>query len=340
MSITKRVDKVAISSEFLVDSKKTEYFKWEQYKTASNLKRFDIKNNGLGSPKTVTKLSSTYLQALDLFYDMKRSDKKFKKFAVEGLELSSSRNKEVYSNSWSEDNASWKGGSFLELKEKPDTKQFKEFQSKLKQSTMYKKLHTVFHHANIRKRQMSEHDGEYDHDRRYDVKPFQRACKGVSPVRKLTLNAHLSFSSGIGSDTINKYGAMVAAICNLLESYGILVEINMISTGRGSVQGQNSDEQLFEDTILIKEPNQYLPITSLLGVFSSNFLRRVEFTRIALDAELSKVGADCGLGRPGKFTKEIDFEKGVLNIYSHSMMEENRQTEFLTNIEKALGLAQ
>lgn len=310
-----------------------ENFKYKYYIIPSGLKVKHSKS--MSSPKHVMTIESSFIQAMDLFNSFK-PNKKDKKYNIEGRAITRNSNKDVFDTCLSPEYSTFRGGSLADLDKLPDMTEFNLAKNKLKQSNLYKKLDTIFHQTHVRKRKLNEYDGDYDHDKRFDVNPFQRACKGLSPVKKLTMNVNLSFSCGIGSKTIDKYGSTIAAICNLLESYGVLVEINMLGLGRGSLSNKSSSEQMHIDTIRVKKANQYLPVQSLIKIFNSNFYRRVVFTRKAIVAEFYGDSVDSGLGRPQEFDEYVGFSRGEIFIYSHSALD--NQDEFLKNIESALGI--
>lgn len=306
----------------LIRTEITPHFKWEQFK--HNGDQIGHCRNSKGK-KNVSRMTQTFTQSMDHFYYTCNGPGKDR--------VRSSSNKSKLNDFSGNDNLGFTGGRVEELAEKPSMAIFNTAVKDMRKSNIHKKIKTAFADTSIRKRRMNPHDGEYDHDRRWDVNPFSRAARGISPVRSLKIFANISFSCGVGSDTIDRYGAMMAAICNLLESSGITVEIIL-----QSIHIDSTDSGCFIDNIIIKKPGDYLPAASLIKAFSSNYYRRVLFTNTVMDVELQGKDARGGLSTPASFDEAVAFNKGELHIFSHSILDKSRETEFLTALEKSLGL--
>lgn len=266
-------------------------------------------------------IESTYTQALDYFHSMK------------GKTLERSANQHQFGKLFDDGNLGFKGGTFCDLKRPADLTGFEEAKKKVQKSKMLNKIKAVLRDQTVRRRRSDAHDGEYDLDKKWEVNPFSKASRGKSPHRFLKINAHVSFSGFVSAAQIDKYGAMVAAICNVLESSGIGVEIDFISSGRSNIVGWNN---YFEDRIKLKSLHEYLPPNVLIKAFSSNFYRRVCFSRDVMLAELHDQDVAAGLGTPCKYKAKVTWKKGEVSIYSESITD--NQDRLFEDIEKAIGL--
>ncbi len=146
-----------------------------------------------------------------------------------------------------------------------------------------------------RKRCFSEHDGEWSYDRRHEIEPFSRCKTKQSPARVLEIDAHFSISGWSKPADIDKYGAMVWGVSQLIEKCGIQTRI----VWTDSANKFDEDKKLsYACRILLKEPGKYLAPSLLAACFSSLFYRRIGFMVQILGAEFAHAHSADGLGNP------------------------------------------
>lgn len=227
----------------------------------------------------------------------------------------------------------WRGGSIHNLFTTPSMKSFNKEREKIFKTKAFSKITTKLGQNKTRKRRLNEHDGEYDLDKKWEVKPFSKADKGFTPVKQLEINVDFSFSAGVSPEAINNYGVKVASICDLLESYGITTKLYIMNNLNGNISlGGNSVNQ--QTKILIKDFGEYLPKSQLVRAFSASFFRRVCFYGIIKTADMLGEVACSSLGRPFSYSKIIDSKDGILNLLSHTLSTE----DLIEEVEKVLNI--
>lgn len=209
----------------------------------------------------------------------------------------------------------------LSLVEKNKDKLFKDFGGKFIQFA-------------TKKRVRSEHDGEWDFDRRFDITPFSKRENSSIKRKSITLNVELSFSCRIDVQTINEYGAFVVNFINFLEKSGVTVAVNFTRTGVGAANGFSSYVDRTE--LVVKTADEYVSKEDLMRCFNSIYFRRIGFAEIILAAESVNADACAWLGSPFAFGKNFEYnpETGVLNLYSCASYES--QKDVVSLMEKEL----
>ncbi len=294
--------------------------------------------NSKSSVKNHITIKSTYSEAMNYFEEL---HSKFKsgvraKNLLEGNPQEKVVKELKKSLGPDSDRAKFAGGTPEDLFKTPDMSKYNSMKKILKNSNIFKNLRTSLGETPRRRRTSSAYDGDYDHDKKWDLEPFNRADRLNSNVTTLTLYAYMSFNSKTSSRTIDRYGALIAALVDILESHGIVVRIELVKCNLGFCNALSSTSLV--DRITIKDFGEYLPPPTLVRVFSSNFYRRVLFTRIVIAAHETGQDADYGLGAPTYFTKEVEFVGGGLHVYSHSALDEGEEEKFITELTKALGV--
>lgn len=213
-----------------------------------------------------------------------------------------------------EDREEWTGGSFQGLHDalsgKIDMRPFQKARAELEKTGILAKLQS--HLADVspkRKRRMSEHDGEWNFDRRWDMEAFSSTTRTLAPAQAIEFVANFAISSGTSSQAIDKYGAMVWALSDLIESAGIRTGI----TYRVALNSIDSGETVgTELRVRIKRPEEYLAPSMVAACFRSNFYRRLAFSFMCMGAESFGLGRCSGLGRPIQEPDPIRFEDGKI----------------------------
>ncbi len=229
------------------------------------------------------------------------------------------KNVEAFKRSLFEGDVGWCGGSYDDLVHgKPSTTLFKEEQKKFQSSKLYKKIIRKVGETTRRTRIRCEHDGEWDLDSKYEIKPFNRSVRktGVSG-QIVSITADLCFSAMVSSEAINRYGAFVASIVKALESCGINVELYVRQNGTRFLASSSKKEHSFMmGTYKVKSSGDYMPTSLLLKIFSSNFLRRMMHAQIVCSASYIDEEVSGSLGTPFTFGKVWDVTEDSINIYS------------------------
>lgn len=236
----------------------------------------------------------------------------------------------------SDNKESWRGGTYKELIEslggKVDMAPYREAYSDFMRSNLANKLKTGLSGIESkRSRRMSDKDGEWSYDRRWDMTPFQESYKKPQPVRSIELDAGFSISSYANAEDINRYGVTIWAISELLESSGIQTGITLVITCKGI---DSKSEVSTSVRIRLKEPYEYLAPHLLATTLCCNFFRRVGFTLLVAAPEAISRLANDGLGHVVN-RSAIEFKDGVLLLGPSAHSGYDKQIE--SEVKKAIG---
>jgi hypothetical protein len=159
----------------------------------------------------------------------------------------------------------------------------------------------------MRKRCLSEHDGEWQMERQWEIAPFtatRRETGGYLPT--LAIDIDFSFSVGVDSDKIAEFGAFCWAIVDVLESTGITTDLAVQNTGyleayndMGDLAGTNKG---LLTNVAVKTAGEYVDTMTLARCFTPGFLRRGIF--LAKYAAGDALGASLGSGLSMPFIQE------------------------------------
>ena len=222
-----------------------------------------------------------------------------------------------FEHMYSEGRDEWKGGSYEDLFTHPaDMSTYRSESKKFNASDLNKKIVKAMGESRSRRRTRCEYDGEWSYDNRYDVKPFSRSVRKAGAVKIVKLNVEICFSGGVEASTINRYGCFVASIVKALEASGVLVELWAHHTGTGFINGSSDQNSFDRQSFRVKKTDEYMPVSYLVKIFSSNFLRRVFHSHIILAAMDCGRNVSEGLGQPLKFGKVWECIDDTVNIYS------------------------
>lgn len=208
-----------------------------------------------------------------------------------------------------------------------DLRQFQEARERLAESGIMEKLQTSLAAVKPKRtRKFSEYDGDWEESRRYDMEPFVSTHKTNTIAPIVTIEAWFGASGG-NIQATNSFGAMVWAICDLLESSGVLTKIVYVkqNTTIGVTTGNYGISTRFK--IVAKEWGEYLNPQSLACMLSANFYRRWVWPAIPVALESQDLEVYSGGGHVGgAYTPaggEVFYSEGVLKIcadVSHSMV--------------------
>ncbi len=161
-----------------------------------------------------------------------------------------------------------------------------------------------------RKRQMSEHDGEWSFDRRWEVTPFQATQRVPSPGRTIDISCHMAVTCAVRAEEIARFGAVCWAICDLIESAGVSARIEMLCDvsrlGACNVDGKVRIEA--------KKAGEYVAPSLLAGMFTPLFYRRTMHSLEGIIPNLERAKNRCGLATPNQAPARVAYADGALTL--------------------------
>lgn len=220
-----------------------------------------------------------------------------------------------------QDNGGWRGGTASAVRDafngKFDTARFRAAQEKLKGLIVVPTLDAMT--AKKRTRFLSEYDGEYDFDRRYDLTPFNatRIERG-GVVRTLDIDVEFCFNAGVSAQSISEYGALAWSIVDIVERAGIQVNLRLVMPIQhdGIVHDENAEYSKIKTAvnyISLKKSGEYVETMTLARCFTSMFFRRCTFVLDCIVEQARGRDTDSGLGYPVN-TGKSSAERGRLYI--------------------------
>lgn len=166
--------------------------------------------------------------------------------------------------------------------------------------------------VNKRKRFLSEHDGDYVHERRYDINFMESARREkVQGSNLIKINACGSFSAMVSSEQINSYAKEICELVNYFEAQGRSVELNMSY----KINRCYSGAPLMAAYLTVKQPDKYLSKSDIYRAFSCVFFRHVGFCVVVTMAELNGQEVTSTLGTPVVENNKIDISDTEINIH-------------------------
>lgn len=243
-----------------------------------------------------TEFKADYGQILNYFKNTPKHE------IIESFEVN--ENRHAVLDSCLDDRPNWKGGTFQDI--------FKDTVITTKQSLDGVK--PVANLINKRKRFLSEHDGDYVHERRYDINFMESARREkVQGSNLIRINACGSFSALVDAEKIDAFAREVCELVNFFESQGRSVELNlMYKSDRNFRSGQSPRMNGF---ITVKQPDKYLSKADIYRAFSTVFFRHIGFCIIVLFADANEKAVDESLGTPVVQNNKIDITPNEINIH-------------------------
>ncbi len=163
-----------------------------------------------------------------------------------------------------------------------------------------------------RKRRVSEYDGVWQYDRKDDEFPFVENYKKRVPNRIITVIPNFTISGSQSNGDVDAYGAMVWAICQLIEKTGILVNVDWYEHTRQTSRKHGGLDVSVK--VRCKTANQYLAPSMLAACFTSNFFRRIGFALWVSGCNAYDAEAAGGLGSCITFDKPAEYRDGCLYL--------------------------
>lgn len=148
-----------------------------------------------------------------------------------------------------------------------------------------------------RKRHLSEHDGDFDFDRLWDVKLFN-STRTEPFDNRVIVDVSFDIHCGYSAKDIREYGKLCYHVTNFIEEHGYVCDINIVleSNGLFTIKGQSTNENLTR--INIKNSNEYQDNITICKYFTDWFYRRAIFNLWVHTAKEQKLGVNEGLGYP------------------------------------------
>lgn len=179
-----------------------------------------------------------------------------------------------------DDENSWKGGPYQDLFKDVIVDTKKHLDAKSQQGFV-----------NKRKRFLSEHDGDYVHDRRYDINFMESARREkVQGSNLIKINAVGGFRANVDQKDINEFAKQVCEVVNYFEATGKNVELNLFYKKEQSYYGA----PVITTFITVKQSDKYLSKSDIYRAFSSMFFRYIGLCTTVAVSELC--GKECSTG--------------------------------------------
>lgn len=200
----------------------------------------------------------------------------------EEIAESFSQNKYQLINIAFDEDVSFKGGTYQDL--------FKDVVIDTKQQLDAKPAQNF---VNKRKRFLSEHDGDYVHERRYDINFMESARREkVAGNNLIKIKAVSGYQSDISFKQIDQYAREICELVNYFESQGRTVELDLHYNKKNL--WLDSEKILID--IKVKRPDQYLSKADIYRAFSALFHRSIGFASFCACAEIAESDVSSGMG--------------------------------------------
>lgn len=141
-----------------------------------------------------------------------------------------------------------------------------------------------------RKRCFSEHDGNFELDRRYEIEPFSSVKFSKKEFPYLELIIPIGMNASAKADTINQFTSRCLALADILEKAGYRVSLVAESWGENSTVICDKDRARGKalgieylrrskdiDRIVLRDANEYGDIESVANSCNASFFRMVTF---------------------------------------------------------------
>jgi hypothetical protein len=213
----------------------------------------------------------------------------------------------------------WTGGLFSELtaslRGELDLKPFEKARAKLEKDGLVARVQEkIIETIPKRRRRFSDTDGEWDYDRRWEIDPYLTSEKRASPGAIVDLNCYFATHGGRNGAYIDRFGATVWAIADLLENAGVRTRI--VYHKRNEMISSANDGYVSDIRLVVKEAGEYVSPSFLAAAFTSNFYRRIMFSMIIAAADCGNQPACSSLGQAKGYSRPIEFVNGALNVSS------------------------
>lgn len=211
----------------------------------------------------------------------------------------------------------WRGGTMEDLQSdlegKKDMGPYLKARKKLEDTGVLQALKTIIEKVRPkRSRRYSEHDGDWDMHRMWDIAPFHSTTRTLAEGKFVDIEANFAMNSGGRAADMDAYGTLVWAISDLIEQCGVCTRIvYRLDSANTSVRGSYGAVT----NIVVKDTGQYVAPPLLAAVFQCNFFRRFGFAVriLSLDHIGQKINLSYGSTRE-KY-ESIVFEEGKIKTW-------------------------
>jgi hypothetical protein len=176
----------------------------------------------------------------------------------------------------------------------------------------------------------SDCEGEFDFSRRFEERPFIMYRQDKREDKIIEIRCNLTFASGVSAAHIQKFGAFIWAICQIIESAGKQARIVGVYKSHEIINNSIATEI----EAIIKESDEYITPVFLASCLSTGFVRRALFAGLISAAELLADSVHYGLGRCEFSKTKIDYDNGVLSVSGDAW--HGLTFEALETLERAL----
>lgn len=195
--------------------------------------------------------------------------------------------------------------------------------------------------ARKRRRHFSEHDGELDFDRQWELRPFHSTKHDNSGfLKSIDVDVQMGFNCGVEAKAIAKYGAICWSVIDLLERSGISCNVKVVVDSAGSsyhwIDG-NEKKPVFKTNtqeILVKRSDQYVDTMDIARCFTPWFFRSVMFVGQVMMDDACGLITNSGLG--SSHPKDSSAEPGKIFLGANLINNEPDLVKLNAFIETAI----
>jgi hypothetical protein len=226
-------------------------------------------------------------------------------------------NAEFYEETLRDPKSAFQGGTYESLHLPPDMKLFLDTRARFESSNRLKgNINTIPGLVKRRQRRLSEHDGEWDMSRRWEVQPFYTAKRDSRLHRIVDIECYVNASAMVDANTINYYGASIWAINDILETHGLSTSMKVYCE---SVETDRNDSINVTVGVQLKHPGEYMNPANIARCLTSNFYRRIVFNWFMIGCDFVGKETSRGLGTPKRRATGIVFKDGKLIITANRL---------------------
>jgi hypothetical protein len=177
-----------------------------------------------------------------------------------------------------------------------------------------------------RKRVISEHDGDWNYDRRWEIQPFESTRKTLGVGRSIQITCNLAVSCAVSAKKINRFATMVWAISDIIEACGIQTEIICRYFSRDYTREAKVN---FLAEFTAKDRETFCTPTTLAAMFNALTWRRTVFSLMEATPDIIGELASYGLGHAvnGDFPVKWVVGEGRLIMNSDTATGDTTQLE-------------
>lgn len=153
-----------------------------------------------------------------------------------------------------------------------------------------------------RKRNLSEHDGDFDFDRVWDVKLFN-STRTEPFDNRVIVDVSFDISCDFTSEDIREYGKLCYHVTNFIEEHGYVCDINLVFETTGMYTGTMNSKNYIANNhnltkINIKQSSEYQDNITICKYFTDWFYRRCVFNLFLHHGMEQNLTMGWGLGSP------------------------------------------